>query len=107
MDLVVENLVLEHLADIRGLFAEVRRVLRPGGVFLMCELHPYRQLMGAQARFIDPDTQEELLVEAYPHTIAEFVDAALGAGLTLLRIDEAAADDAGFPRIFSLTAVAA
>jgi malonyl-CoA O-methyltransferase len=106
IDLVVASLVLEHLRDLRPLFAEVRRVLRPGGMFLMCELHPYRQLMGAQARFVDPATQEEEVIEAYPHTIAEFVDVALATDLALVRIDEAASDDMGFPRIFGLTVAA-
>jgi malonyl-CoA O-methyltransferase len=107
MDLVVENLVLEHMAEIAGLFAEIRRVLRPGGVFAMCELHPYRQLMGTQARFVDPETAVEQLIEAYPHTIAEFTNAAIAAGLTPVRLGEEASDAAGFPRIFSLAAIAA
>lgn len=104
IDVVIETLVLEHVAKLDRLFAEVSRVLRPGGVFMISELHPYRQLMGKQARFLDGETDTELLIEAWPHTITEFVNAILGAGLSLVRVAEHPDDAAGFPRLFSLTA---
>ena len=103
-DLVVAYLVLEHIGDLTGLFGEVCRVLRPGGRILLCELHPYRQLMGKQARFLDIQLDAERLIEAWPHSIAEFANTAVGAGLTIVRLEEDAPDAAGFPRLFSLIA---
>jgi ubiquinone/menaquinone biosynthesis C-methylase UbiE len=53
VDLVIGNLILEHVSNVAPIFAEAARVLRPGGVMYSCELHPYRQLRGGQAHFTD------------------------------------------------------
>ena len=42
-DLVVGNLVIEHIADLSFIFAEARRCLAPGGQCFLCELHPAKQ----------------------------------------------------------------
>jgi len=50
-DLVVCNLVLEHIEDLGFIFAEGARVLTTGARYFVCELHPFRQYEGTQARF--------------------------------------------------------
>ena len=104
---VVGNLVLEHIADLCPVMAEAHRVLRPGGTLFLVELHPYRQLHGALARF---DTGHgTVLVEAYSHTVSGYVNTALAAGFSLMRLDEWSDDPAGgrpavpaIPRLLSL-----
>jgi malonyl-CoA O-methyltransferase len=105
--IVAGNLVLEHVADLRPVFVEGCRVLRPGGLMFVCELHPYRQLRGVQARF--RSGQEWVPVEAYPHTVAEYVNTALASGFELVRLDEwqdgscgPLPASAGEPRLLSL-----
>src|SRR5258705_7483749 len=71
VDVVVGNLVLEHVADVAPVFAEAARVLRPGGEAFFCELHPDRQRRGSQAQFTDTSTGERVLVEAFAHTQPE------------------------------------
>ncbi|HYF22894.1 MAG TPA: class I SAM-dependent methyltransferase [Caulobacteraceae bacterium] len=99
-DCVVETLVLEHLPELASLFAEVRRVLAPEGRFLLSELHPYRQLLGKQAR-IDTGDGAPVLVQAYARRVSDFVNAALEAGFELLSLDEDQ-DPSGEPRLLSL-----
>jgi malonyl-CoA O-methyltransferase len=41
-DLVVCNLVLEHIEDLSFVFSEAFRSLVEGGCFFVCELHPFR-----------------------------------------------------------------
>lgn len=95
------NLVLEHIADVRPLFAEIARVLRPGGSFFFCELHPWRQWNGGQAQFRDDDGAA-VLVEAYRHELPEFLNAALACGMLLERVDEwRDADSDAPPRLLS------
>jgi malonyl-CoA O-methyltransferase len=86
VDLVVCNLVLEHIEDLDSIFAEAKRVLVPGGKFFISELHPFKQYGGSQARF--QQSGETTQVTAYVHHISEFMGAALGQGFRLLELKE-------------------
>lgn len=88
IDVVVANLVLEHVCDLAPIFAESARVLREGGQLFLCELHPFRQLQGSQARFIDPRSGNTIRVPAFRHSVSEYVNAALAAGFVLHEIGE-------------------
>jgi len=104
VDVIVANLILEHVHDLAPIFFEAARVLRPRGQFFVCELHPYRQLTGGQAQFTDPRTGETVKVTAHVHTVSEFINGAIEAGFALRALgewteDEAAADAP--PRLIS------
>lgn len=80
-DLVVCNLVLEHIEDLSFIFSEAFRSLVEGGRFFICELHPFRQYQGIKARFQgDQGTSE---IQAFVHHISDFLEAAEKSGLTL------------------------
>lgn len=105
-DLVVGNLVLEHVRDLAPVFAEIARVLKPGGTAFISELHPDRQARGSQARF--ERDGEMALVEAYVHSLSDYVTEAEAAGLALTGINEAIEADVEIsettpPRILALT----
>jgi SAM-dependent methyltransferase len=87
-DLIVANLVLEHVADLTRVFDEAHRVLRSGGLFYIGELHPYKQLQGAQAKYRDVETGQEVLVRAFRHTVSEYVNHGIAAGFVLRRMGE-------------------
>jgi len=91
-DLVVSGLVLEHLRDLDGFFAEARRVLKPGGRAVVSAMHPAMCLRGAQARFTDPATGELVQPGSLPHSVGAFVMAAVRAGFRLLDVAELAPD---------------
>jgi ubiquinone/menaquinone biosynthesis C-methylase UbiE len=95
-DTLVCNLVLEHLEDLSFVFSEARRVVRDGGHFFVCELHPFRQLQGSQARFSHPRTQELQRVRCYLHDVSEFLNAAARAGFVLVQAEDRR--DPGAPR---------
>ena len=86
VDLVVVNLVLEHIADLDFIFAEAARCLRPGGHFFICELHPFRQYEGTQANFAVGDAT--VVIPAYVHHISDFLASANSHGFALARLDE-------------------
>ena len=113
VDFVIGDLVLEHVEHLEPVFAEAARVLRSGGTMFVCELHPYRQLRGGQAHFTDERSGETVFAPAHAHLVSEYVNAGIGAGLALRRLDEWA-DDVGpepaevrIPRLLSLTFVKA
>jgi SAM-dependent methyltransferase len=93
-DVVLLALVADHLADLVGTFRELRRVVKLGGVVIFTVLHPAMNLRGITARFTDPDNGNEVRVAAFEHTYADYVMAALKAGLTIDEIVERKADAA-------------
>ena len=87
-DVVVSGLVLEHLRELDGLFAEVRRVLKPGGRAVISAMHPAMFLRGSQARFTDPESGEIVQPGSVAHSVSEFVMAAVRARFSIERIEE-------------------
>jgi ubiquinone/menaquinone biosynthesis C-methylase UbiE len=85
-DLIVCNLVLEHIADLSFVFAEASRVLREDGRFFVSELHPFRQYQGTQARFQRND--ETTQIPAFVHHVSDFIGAGEANELTLSGMKE-------------------
>ena len=101
-DLIVCNLVLEHIEDLSHIFLEAFRVLEKGGRFLINELHPFRQYEGKKAVFERGEGVTE--IPAFVHHISEFMNAASNNGLRLAKLNERwHTEDANKPpRIISL-----
>jgi len=85
-DLIVCNLVLEHIAGLSSIFSEASRCLQDGGRFLVNELHPFKQYEGKKARFYRDE--ETIEVAAFVHHISDFFNAATNNGLTLVKLNE-------------------
>lgn len=85
-DLIVCNLVLEHIEDLSHIFKEAYRSLREGGGFYISELHPFRQYQGGKARFQREEQVTE--VQAYVHHVSEFLQEAATNNLTLQSFNE-------------------
>ena len=95
--LVSCNLVLEHIENMQHVFSEAARVLAADGAFFVSELHPHKQYLGSQARFVS-EQQVETRIEAFVHHISDFLRAADAAGLKLETLEESwHAEDAGQP----------
>ena len=104
-DLVIAMLVLEHVELLETVFAEVARVLKQGGEFFLCELHPMRQLAGGQAQFSNTKTGERRLVTAFLHDVSDYVNKGLSLGFELQHLGEWRDKDASMnspPRLLSL-----
>jgi ubiquinone/menaquinone biosynthesis C-methylase UbiE len=105
VDVVVANLILEHVHDLAPVYLEAARVLRPGGQLFICELHPYRQLAGGQAHFVDAKSGETVYVDVHVHTVSEFVNNGIEAGFRVVSLGEWIEDNAppeAAPRLLSL-----
>jgi len=86
VDLIVCNLVLEHIRELSFIFSESSRVLRDGGKFFVCELHPFRQYLGTKAIFERGQRTSE--IEAFVHHVSDFIGSAQDNGMTLERMRE-------------------
>jgi ubiquinone/menaquinone biosynthesis C-methylase UbiE len=100
VDLIVCNLVLEHIGDLSLIFVEAFRALVAGGDFFICELHPFRQYQGNKANF---KRDEETIEIPALHHISEFIRAAQSNGLTIESFNEwwHEADQDKLPRLVS------
>ncbi|MDX2215583.1 MAG: class I SAM-dependent methyltransferase [Oculatellaceae cyanobacterium bins.114] len=86
IDLIVCNLVLEHIEDLSFIFSEATRCLVKGGRFFVCELHPFRQYQGKKANF--QKGQETVEISAFVHHISDFFNAGQQNGLQLNQLKE-------------------
>lgn len=86
VDLIVCNLVLEHISDLSFVFSEAFRALDAVGHFFICELHPFRQYQGIKANF--KRDQETTVIPAFVHHISEFIHTAHTTGLTIESFNE-------------------
>ena len=85
-DLVVCNLVLEHVSDLPLVFAQAFRVLRANGSFFVSELHPFRQYQGTQANF--QRNQQTTHIPAFVHHVSDFINAGETNKLALSEMKE-------------------
>jgi malonyl-CoA O-methyltransferase len=85
-DLIVCNLVLEHIENLTHTFSEAARTLQPKGRFFINELHPFKQYKGTKARF--ERATEIIEVDVFVHHISDFTNAAATSGLKLVKLHE-------------------
>lgn len=86
IDLIVGNLVLEHIADLDFIFAQAGQAVEKNGHFFICELHPFKQYQGKQAIFIRKD--ETTAISAFVHHISDYLTAAAENGFALESLRE-------------------
>jgi len=86
-DLVWCRLVIGHLAECAGAYAELGRVVARGARVIVTDFHPAAQAAGHRRTFRRGDTVHE--VEHHVHALAAHREAALAAGLQLAAIRQA------------------
>ncbi|MDB5364708.1 MAG: methyltransferase [Rhodospirillales bacterium] len=92
-DLATQSLADEHIADLRPLYREVARLLRPGGRFVLVGYHPHFLMLGMPTHF-DRASGDSVTVESHVHLFADHVTAAHEAGFVLQDMVEGVIDDA-------------
>jgi SAM-dependent methyltransferase len=91
-DLVVCSLVDEHLPELRTLYGEARRLLGPGGSFVLVGVHPYFLMaVGMPTHFDAPGGP--VAIETHLHLPQEHVAAGSAAGLVLEELHEGLVGD--------------
>ncbi|GIF72365.1 class I SAM-dependent methyltransferase [Asanoa siamensis] len=86
-DLVLCTLALTHVADLKPVFGEFARVLRPGGRLIVSDVHQELVALGSVPRVVLANGERGFL-PAYRHRAADYLDAALPLGLTVRRCIE-------------------
>jgi len=101
MDLITCNLTLEHINDLNFIFQQAYNILKPGGHFFICELHPFKQYRGSKARF-ETEAGDHVL-ETYVHHVSSFTGAARLNNFRLKKLNEWFDEDneGDIPRLIS------
>jgi malonyl-CoA O-methyltransferase len=86
-DVVVCGLAVGHVDDLRGVIAEVGRVLIAGGVVVYSDFHPFGALIGWKRTF-RAQNGREYVVRHYPHLYADHHAACRAAGLIVEEVRE-------------------
>ena len=89
IDVVLCGLALGHLPGLDASICEIGRVLKPGGVALISDVHPFGALNGAQRTFAAADGRV-YAVEHHVHLYADMQRAASDAGLWIDDVREPA-----------------
>lgn len=86
-DLATACLVLEHIREKRRFLSEVFRILKPGGILYLSEMHPALELLGKTANFTDPKTGRDIRPRSFVRPLSELVMSAqeAGFGIWLMR----------------------
>jgi SAM-dependent methyltransferase len=93
-DLVTTSLVDEHLDDLRPLYAEAARLLRPGGTYVIVGLHPHFIMASGMPTHFDDAAGEPVAIVTHVHQLSDQVAAGHAAGLRLAELRERLVDDA-------------
>jgi SAM-dependent methyltransferase len=92
-DAVTTCLVDEHLRDLRPLYREAARLLRPNGAFVLVGYHPYFIMASGIPTHFDDKPGESVAIETYVHLFSDHVAAARAADLALVELRERLVDD--------------
>ena len=85
-DGAISSMVLDHVADLEGFFAEAHRLLRPGGWLAIVDFHPFFMMQGIPTHF--PDGGEQVAVENHVHALRDFFKLAVANGFAVTEFDE-------------------
>ena len=85
-DLVTCNLILEHVEDLKVVFAEAARVLKNNGLLFVSELHPAKQYLGSKARF--EINEQTVSPDCFTHHVSDYFSAAITSGFTCVDLKE-------------------
>ena len=92
-DLVVASLVDEHLPALGPLYAEARRLVAPGGLFVQVSFHPHFIVATGMPTHFRSSTGEDIAIATHVHLFSDHVAAAFSAGFTLAELHEAVVDE--------------
>ena len=87
VDLAVCSLALTHVPDLKPAFAELARVLRPGGHLVISDAHHEIVALGSVPHYRTPSGAPEE-IPSYRHRASDYLDAALPQCLIVRRCAE-------------------
>jgi SAM-dependent methyltransferase len=92
-DLAISSLVDEHLPDVRPLYHEAFRLVKPGGHFVIVAYHPQFIMVSGMPTHFRNRAGEEVAIATHLHLLSDRVTAGLSEGGALIEMKERLIDD--------------
>ena len=92
-DVAVCCLVDEHLSDLRELYGEAQRLLRPEGKFVVVGYHPFFLMASGMPTHFNDERGDPVAIETYVHLPSAHVGAARAAGFVGTEMHESVVED--------------
>ncbi|MEL6461813.1 MAG: class I SAM-dependent methyltransferase [Cyanobacteria bacterium J06621_15] len=89
-DLIVTSLTVCHLPNLNALYTEVVRILKPGGLFVLIDYHPFFLLEGVPTNF--DENGESIAIENFVHLFSDHINSGCKINLKLLEMQERVVD---------------
>jgi malonyl-CoA O-methyltransferase len=102
VDVVLCGLALGHLPELSASAREIRRVLKPNGVALVSDFHPFQHYNGAKRTFKTIQGQV-YAVENYAHLYSEYHRAFTQVGFTIQHVIEPTYQDKPVVLVLSMS----
>jgi len=80
------SMVLDHVADLGGFFAEAHRLVRPGGWLSIVDFHPFFMMRGVPTHF--PHDGAQVAIENHVHALRDFFQRATAEGFEVEEFEE-------------------
>ncbi len=85
-DGAISSLVVDHVADLDGVFAEAERLLRPGGWLAIVDFHPFFMMQGIPTHF--REGEQQVAVVNHVHALRDFFQLAVAHSFEVKHFDE-------------------
>ena len=90
-DFILSTLAVDHTPELAATMRELTRALKPGGTIILSCFHPFGSLAGWKRTF--SARSRTYAVRYIPYSVADYLNAFLSAGLTLVRVEEPVIDE--------------
>ena len=87
MDLAVCSLALTHCRNLRQVLSELSRVLKPAGVAVISDVHPFVVMLGSHSEYPETDNRSGF-VRNHVHLPSDYLSAFREAGLDVVQCIE-------------------
>lgn len=91
-DLIVTSLAICHLPNLDALYTEVARILKPGGLFILIDYHPFFLLQGIPTNF--DENGKSIAIENFVHLFSDHINSGYCVNFKLLEMQERIVDPA-------------